>query len=155
MDIVCRDCQVSFEHPSQKGRPPVRCAVCKEKMLLAAGKTYTPKPVKEVVSKEVVSSKPLATVIPIKAAEVVIPEEEPTLVKEKPVAPAHGTNEYEVFCTNMGYAYRGDSKKDAEACYEEFVQKSVMGFGQCGREIVSLFHFGELVVSFNPHKELV
>lgn len=68
---------------------------------------------------------------------------------------AAGDAAYEVIVSNYGFAYRGESKSEAKKIYEDFVKKSIAGYGQVGRENVVLKEKGEPIETFDPAKELV
>jgi hypothetical protein len=132
--IVCKECHVSFEH-NVRGRPPVKCLKCR-------GITTT-----------VVSQAP--QIIPVKPpnysnGDVLIQEVEQPIEKPKNVTATIGAFVYEVFVTNLGFAYRGEDEKEANLTFKRYQGMSMRGFGQCGNELVKLYHNGEIVQQFTP-----
>lgn len=60
---------------------------------------------------------------------------------------------FEVFVSNLGSAYKGSNKKIANEIYEKYVAASIAGYGQVGREKVSLITNGNVEKDFDPYKQ--
>lgn len=61
-------------------------------------------------------------------------------------------HQFEVHVSNMGFAFGGSNEKEARKRYDHYVQASIAGYGQIGRERVSLYANGQLVDAFDPSK---
>lgn len=161
---VCKECKKSFD-VATRGRPPSKCPACKGS---TPANNEQPKPrvfgsaagaiaIGADFDKEmaIVDLSP-STLTPDEIAGT-IATHEPAVPEKKRVRSWIPSSEipYQVLVTNMGWAYEGDNRKDAEALYEKFVRKSINGYGQVGRERVSLYNAGEVLQEFDPRKELV
>lgn len=136
--IVCKDCNKSFSYEPRRGRPAVRCDTCKEKLLGVQPSTS--------VREEVAGGETMGE---LDAVEDKQPE------KALPVIAPLGAFTYEVIVTNLGFAYRGEDMEAAKKSYNHFRSASEAGYGQVGRERVTLYEKAEIVWQFNPATDMV
>src|SRR5258706_16283902 len=100
---VCRDCNVSFELEKKRGRPAVRCTVCRAARNTEPNDVDIATAIVQTANRIDLSSVP----------NVVIERTEKQKSKEPPL----GTNKYEIIVTNLGFAHRGENQSDAIAAY--------------------------------------
>lgn len=157
--ITCRKCSKNFSHNKQ-GRPPVICLTCKG---------FPEKPIESDQALVGLSDKlkdsrsGLSFVTTEQAYEQMtksfqgvtkIIESDLTDSKNIISIPVVGKIDYpyEVVVTNMGFAYQGDSEKEANKIYELYIKKSKIGFGQVGMENVMFYHHNVLAKIFDYRK---
>jgi len=137
--VNCKICNQPFERPIQRGRPALRCLSCRSLTIESPNySTETKEETKEETSRPgsfVQSVSPLS----IKLDEVGNPEV---------------IYQYKLIVTNMGLTHAGDSEKEALAAFKSHADRSSMGFGQIGFEIVRLYKLDE-DGNYNLFKEYI
>lgn len=128
---TCKTCSKSFV-VNQPGRPPTRCPECKAKEPASIVKPAT-------------KSVPIAAVV----STIVVGGDNTEGIEIKQ-ADNDDTFSHAVIVSNMGVAFRCNDDKEAKKRYEHYVNASIAGYGQVGRENVSLRINGEIVMHFDP-----
>jgi hypothetical protein len=139
--IICRDCRGEYSYEARRGRPAVRCPPCKEKFLGASGSN--PQPI-ERLDATLYNKDAAPITVPVASPKNTIlgalakASSESTLEVQEVVAPAVDAT-YEVYVTNMGWAYRGEDINAARGTFKHYSEASAQGFGQVGFECVSMY----------------
>lgn len=146
---ICKKCNKKFEIVT-RGRPPSFCVECK------TTNNSQSSPVVNFTSTPNVVTQPTITAPTAPQTNVLArkPEVETPVSNSEPKISEPVCTDYEVLITNYGFAYQGPDKNKAKNIYNEFVKKSIAGYGQVGRETVYFREKGNVLETFDPRLEL-
>lgn len=134
--VNCNVCGKVFERPVQKGRPALRCPECRN-----GGAIASPLEQKKLSAED---------------SAIIINENLEASDQQKPNdIESDYPQLFRLMVGNLGLAYAGESQSDAFSKFNSYANKSNMGFGQVGFEIVQLWKLDREQNRYGLEKEFL